>query len=127
MSSALATEAFGQHYLTDSFSGGHVRVPRGAIIDWYQGTFAPRVAARLVDDLKRRVIDDLFAQGKPQEPWYVTDAKLRSVITEKVGTKVDQKIADIGGMTAVANWIGLAVAGVVSGSLHDMEGERACG
>ncbi len=124
MSSALAAEAFGEHFLTDSFSGGHIRVPRGSIIDWYQGTFAPRVASQLVAELKRRLADDLFAQAKPQIPWYVPDSSVRSKIEAKVNTKIDNKIAEIGGMTVVANWVGLAVAGAVSGSLHDMEGER---
>ena len=124
MSGALATEAFGEHFLTDSFSGGHVRVPRGSIIDWYMGTFAPRVSAQLVAELKQRLVADLFAQAKPQIPWYVPDSTVRSKIESKVNAKIDKKIADIGGMTVLANWVGLAVAGAVSGSLHDMEGER---
>jgi hypothetical protein len=32
---ALTTEAFGNHYLTDMFSAGHVRTPRADIKAWY--------------------------------------------------------------------------------------------
>jgi hypothetical protein len=32
---ALTTEAFGNHYLTDMFSAGHVRTPREDIKNWY--------------------------------------------------------------------------------------------
>src|SRR5918997_3881838 len=37
-------EAFGEHFLTDCFSGGHVRTPRKQILEFYVGTFGPRVA-----------------------------------------------------------------------------------
>lgn len=36
---ARTTEAFGHHFLTDMFAGGHVRTPRSAIRAWYQSHY----------------------------------------------------------------------------------------
>ena len=36
---ALTTEAFGNHYLTDMFSAGHVRTPREDIKNWYTAKY----------------------------------------------------------------------------------------
>lgn len=59
---ALATEAFGNHYLTDSFSGGHVRTERRSAFDHWnervpmfpynlQGYLAERIAEHLSDSI----------------------------------------------------------------------------
>jgi hypothetical protein len=45
---ALAREAFGQHYLTDAFSGGHMRTPRPDIIGWYRAHFGPTVVNEFI-------------------------------------------------------------------------------
>jgi len=36
---ARTIEAFGDHFLTDMFSAGHIRTPRGSIQTWYVGKF----------------------------------------------------------------------------------------
>src|SRR5258708_14062533 len=42
-SDAMATEAFSNHYLSDMFSGGHVRTPRGEMKEWYTETYPDSV------------------------------------------------------------------------------------
>src|SRR5262249_19967275 len=48
LNEAMLIEAFGQHFLTDSFSAGHIRTPRAEIDAWYVGVFAPRVFDHLL-------------------------------------------------------------------------------
>lgn len=120
---AKAREAFGQHFLTDSFSGGHIRTPRKEIADWYTGTFAPRVALPFLDGLRDRIVDGLTAQVSPQTNW--PDAFVRPKVRKAVDEILAEKLASIGGRAGFVNWFGLAVAGAVSGALHDLEG--VCG
>jgi len=42
---ALTTEAFGNHFLTDMFAGGHVRTPRDAIRRWYQAHYPASIGS----------------------------------------------------------------------------------
>ena len=38
-SEAMTIEAFGNHFLTDMFSGGHIRTPRREMREWYQTNY----------------------------------------------------------------------------------------
>jgi outer membrane protein OmpA-like peptidoglycan-associated protein len=122
MSAAYLNEAFGEHFLTDCFSGGHIRTPRRQIIDWYVGTFGPRVAGPLVANLKTRLVDALMREASPQTS--VPDFKIRSDIEEVVNPGIDNAITGLGGIAKLAEFIGLGVGGAISGAMHDQEGNR---
>ena len=117
---AQLTEAFGQHFLTDSFSAGHVRTPRSEIVTWYQNNFAPRalgpflVQARnrliqaLTDDIGRQTIvpNDLI-RAALDEPISVVLLLLNGIIRERF-----------------QSLFGLGISGAISGTLHDIDNEQ---
>ena len=117
---AYANEAFGEHFLTDCFSGGHIRTPRGQIVDFYTQTFAPRVAEPLLTNLRTRLIEALVREASPQTA--LPDSILRSKIAAKVNPGIDRAVEKAGGMAKVTEFIGLGVAGAISGAMHDKEG-----
>jgi outer membrane protein OmpA-like peptidoglycan-associated protein len=122
MSMAYLHEAFAQHFLTDCFSGGHIRTPRTQIVGWYTKTFAPRVAGPLITNLKSRLVEALVREGSPQTHW--PDAILRRKVEGRVNPGIDNAIAtQVGGMAKLAEFIGLGVAGAISGAMHDHEGD----
>lgn len=117
---AQLTEAFGQHFLTDSFSAGHVRTPRAEIIAWYQNDFAPkalgpflthareRVTRALTDDLGRQMLaPNALVQAE-------FDAILGSVISLLEG-EIRERFQGL---------FGLGISGAISGVLHDQDNER---
>jgi hypothetical protein len=118
---AYAYEAFGQHFLTDCYSGGHIRTPRAQIIEWYQA-WASRVAARLIAGLKHRLVEDLVREASPQT--MAPDAYLRKYkIEPEVGPAIDDAIKNqAGGVAGFARWLGLGIAGAISGTIHDADG-----
>jgi hypothetical protein len=118
---AYAYEAFGQHFLTDCYSGGHIRTPRAQIIDWYQA-WASRIADRLIAGLKNRLVEDLVREASPQT--MAPDAYLRKYkIEPEVGPAIDDAIKNqAGGVAAFARWLGLGIAGAISGTIHDADG-----
>jgi len=59
---ALTTEAFGNHYLTDMFSAGHVRTPRQEIKEWYDAMF-PDSVDRFVSYIATKLTENLERQG----------------------------------------------------------------
>lgn len=120
---AKAQEAFGQHFLTDSFSGGHIRTPRQEIADWYTGVFAPRVAMPFLTRLRDRIVDELTEQISPQTNW--PNFIVHGHVQDAVDRILDERLQAIGGRDGFVNWFGLAVGGAVSGALHDLEG--VCG
>jgi len=121
-SMADAREAFAEHFLTDSFSGGHIRVPRADIIGWYRTNFAPKVADNFVRTMRDRLVDAITAQVSPQTS--LPDFIIRSHVADAVDGKLAAGIAKIGGHEQLVDYFALAVAGAVSGALHDLEGAR---
>jgi outer membrane protein OmpA-like peptidoglycan-associated protein len=122
---ALVTEAFGEHFLTDCFSGGHVRTPRTAILDWYSTVFGPKVVIHLIDDLRAHLTANFAAQIAAQLPDPLPPAI--PPLSELVSQEVENVLmAFIGpdGMAGLGVTAGIYIAGAVSGTLHDMEGER---
>jgi outer membrane protein OmpA-like peptidoglycan-associated protein len=122
MAMAYANEAFAEHFLTDCFSGGHIRTPRTQIVDYYVGTFAPRVTGPLLANLRTRLIEALVREASPQTS--VPDWKLTDKISDRVNPGIDGAIATLGGMGKLAEFVGLGVAGAISGAMHDQEGEQ---
>lgn len=124
---AQALEAFGQHYLTDMFSGGHARVPRKEIMAYYADKSAT-MAATFVANLRKKLEDGLVAQVMlqiaPLLRGKYAQRKAREKVHAAVGAKLTQGLAAIGGMPGLARYFGLAIAGAVSGALHDREGRQ---
>lgn len=121
---AYLKEAFGEHYLTDMYSAGHMRTPRRSIIQWYTKVFAPRVADAMLANIKGRITEAAVAQASEQLPGYVSNAKIRAKIAPIVSGKIDGLITDKLKSTSFTEALGLGVAGVISGMLHDKEGEE---
>ncbi|MBB5788967.1 S8 family serine peptidase [Jiangella mangrovi] len=105
---ALTKEAFGLHFLTDSFSAGHVRTPRAEIRDWYQQRF-PDSGQRILQYLARFLFDRLDErQQLPQLAWWFGWVT-RGVMVDRIRT--------LGG-EAVAN---ISLGDIVSLALHDVD------
>lgn len=124
---AQGTEAFGQHFLTDLFSGGHARVPRQLIIDFYaerSGVMAERFVANLRARLEAGLVSQVMLQMAPIMRGSYTQARAREKVHAAVGAKLDQGLARIGGQAGLARYFGLALAGAVSGALHDRDGRH---
>jgi outer membrane protein OmpA-like peptidoglycan-associated protein len=130
LNNGFLLEAFGQHFYTDSFSGGHIRTPRKDISDWYRIVFGPRVVNHFIDTLRARAESEIYSQvmgsvGVAVE--FLTPnigTAVRLFIHHAVGTRLDTAIAGIGGRAAMVDWFGLIVGGMVSGTIHDLEGDR---
>lgn len=117
---AQLTEAFGQHFLTDSFSAGHIRTPREAIIAWYQDAFVPRVLPTFIAQLRARVRTALVVQliGQMNLPRAAIDAEVDAIMAGALAWFADEI------RTTFQPLFGLGIAGAVSGTLHDHDNER---
>jgi subtilisin family serine protease len=68
---ALTKEAFGDHFLTDMFSAGHVRTPRAEIRDWYNRHFAG-TSESFISYMAKYIFDRLDErQQLPPLLWWV--------------------------------------------------------
>jgi outer membrane protein OmpA-like peptidoglycan-associated protein len=123
LNQARMTEAFGAHFLTDAFSSGHIRVPRQAIQDHYVGEVAPRVFDHLVGFLTDHMVEEINDQVYDQQDWYLKPLRgpRRRAIRGAVDEIIAQAITDAGGRATAVRYLGLALAGIVSGAMHDAE------
>jgi hypothetical protein len=111
MEEALAPEAFGAHFLTDSFSGGHLRTARSSIQDYWnpkQPMFGYNLAGFIAQALAIRIGD---ANA------HITREMAYSGFLWKSGTleEVSAKLAEKGA---------LGFGDVVSGAIHDLDSDR---
>ncbi|MEU5265226.1 DUF4157 domain-containing protein [Amycolatopsis sp. NPDC021455] len=117
---AQLTEAFGQHFLTDSFSAGHVRTPRAEIVAWYQDDFTPRVLPAFVAHVRERITqaltDDLARQMNA--PAFLARQEF-DLILRAVLAYLDDRIH-----AQFEPLFGLGISGAISGTLHDHDNER---
>jgi outer membrane protein OmpA-like peptidoglycan-associated protein len=140
---AQLLEAFGQHFLTDMFSGGHVRTPRKEIMDFH-AALAPTMAAAFVANLRQRIEDYLVSQimlqigtgigppsmqappllGVPSIRGDFSQGKAREEVHATVDAELTKALAQVGGMPGLSEKFGLALAGAVSGALHDRDGRQ---
>ena len=68
---ALTKEAFGDHFLTDMFSAGHVRTPRAEIRDWYD-RHLPETSEKFISYMAKYIFDRLDErQQLPPLLWWV--------------------------------------------------------
>jgi outer membrane protein OmpA-like peptidoglycan-associated protein len=133
---AYLLEAFGEHFYTDSFSGGHIRTPRKEILDWYRTVFGPRVWDHFVNTLRTRVEKEIYDQNRGLI--FVTCGVLgflpgfnlgcEEYIRIKIHERVEERLAkfenDKGGHARMAALFGDLVAGMIAGTIHDLEGGK---
>jgi hypothetical protein len=117
---AQLTEAFGQHFLTDSFSAGHVRTPRQAIVTWYQSDFAPRVMAPFLAHARERVSRILADQLNSQ--LVAPLALIEAAFNQALAGVLAYFEAEI--RTRFQPLFGLGISGAISGTLHDTDNQR---
>jgi outer membrane protein OmpA-like peptidoglycan-associated protein len=72
--------------------------------------------------MSSRLIEGLVAQISPQTNW--PDSFVRRKVRKAVGMRLAAAIAAAGGRAKINDYFALGVAGVVSGAMHDLEGER---
>jgi outer membrane protein OmpA-like peptidoglycan-associated protein len=117
---AQLNEAFGQHFLTDSFSAGHVRTPRAEIMAWYQSDFAPRALGPFLTHARqvasKALTDDLGRQM--QAPMFVVEAEFNAILAAVLAL-FDGMIRD-----RFQDLFGLGISGAISGVLHDQDNDR---
>ncbi len=119
MQRARLIEAFGEHFLTDSFSGGHIRTPRREIGDWYAGNWGPVHAGTAIFYLRERMID-----GIAQQVAGLAAPLARGRVAAVIEPQVDAAVAKLGGVAGFGRLLGSVVGGAVSGAIHDAEGRR---
>lgn len=95
MNVAYAIEAFGQHFLTDCHSGGHIRTPRAQIIRWYTETWAPSAVPVLLDSIETELVDRLTAEADPQT--HMPHAYVHNSVYEQVHETLNQMTWKLGG------------------------------
>ena len=108
--SAVDQEAFCDHFLTDLFSAGHIRTPRGSIQEWYDssGRFPPD---RLTDWIKAylvRRLNDLNPKALAEVPDWL------------IGWLVGALLDDMAG-AALSSF---SVGALVSMAMHDWDNEH---
>jgi hypothetical protein len=98
---AMAADAFGSHYLTDAFSGGHIRTERSSIVEYWNGRvpmfyynfigfLAEKVAEQLNDATGYSIMSkDMLVTGPPG-----FDGALDTV-KKKVGKKGKLQFGDV--------------------------------
>lgn len=138
---AFAKEAFGQHFLTDAFSAGHMRVPRNAIVEHYTAV-GTRVTDRIRSYLEERITEGLMNQVEtacpnlspswtpPGSPWLpeppgsvLGRAAYAGVVRRIVQGTVREGLGralSSGGRT-LGQTFGLYIGGLVSKILHDQD------
>ncbi len=119
---AYALNAFGDHFLTDSFSSGHVRTPREQAIVFYK-KLAKDVFEHIIAHISQRLgnrIFELLLQDYRRARAFGTEADRQDAIA-RVRAQVMQSIADAGGVAKVQEQFGLYVAGAFSKIMHDRE------
>jgi hypothetical protein len=103
---AYLYEAFGEHFLTDCFSAGHIRTPRATIYDWYRQNFADRAIWGL----------EYWLLGQ-----YISNPVIPSDQLQALLKMFDQILS--AALAKVHDLFFALVAGAVSGTIHDYEGD----
>src|SRR4051812_6037459 len=102
---AYLYEAFGEHFLTDCFSAGHIRTPRTTIYNWYKQNFADRAVWGL----------EYWLLGQYISNPVIPPAQLQSLLKAFDGLLA-------AGLAKFRDLFFTVVAGAVSGRIHDYEG-----
>jgi hypothetical protein len=122
LAKAYAMNAFGDHFLTDAFSSGHVRVPREQIIQYYRKLMQD-VFWQIINHVSARLgnrIFQLLERDYRRVRWFGDEADRQSA-RETVRTQIVDRINAAGGAAKVQEQIALYVAGAFSKILHDQD------
>jgi hypothetical protein len=103
---AYLYEAFGEHFLTDCFSAGHIRTPRATIYNWYKQNFADRAMWGL----------EYWLLGQ-----YISNPAIPPDQLQALLKTFDQILSSA--LATVHDVLFALVAGAVSGTIHDYEGD----
>jgi hypothetical protein len=90
MRAAMTAEAAAQHYLTDMFSGGHVRTPRKQIQQWYQANYADsptRIKNLLVERLLKH-LNDIDKDQLKNIPDFVLRPEVAAIVEDLGGPAI---------------------------------------
>jgi Domain of unknown function (DUF4157) len=108
---SLTYESFGAHFLTDSFSSGHIRLPRFSIQNWYDKHFPPKETMdKLIYGLST------IAMGKPLKPSYGDEG---SFLESLHHIEIEEAIREQGG-----DLLDGGLGGLVSLAWHDADNEN---
>jgi hypothetical protein len=122
LAKAYAMNAFGDHFLTDSFSAGHVRTPRKAAVDYYK-KLARDVFKDILTFLSKRLgnrIYELLEEDYERVLLLGTDSDRQDAVAGARAGLIDS-IIKAGGPAKVQEDFALYVAGAFSKILHDQE------
>jgi hypothetical protein len=107
---AVEDEAFSAHFLTDLFSGGHIRTPRADIKQWYADNgFSPAAMKQYLTD---RLVLFIRRANETRIPWYVTDDTLKT----EVGNVLEKEAGPAINAFSLGDLVSLA--------MHDYDNER---
>jgi hypothetical protein len=107
LNQAYLYEAFGDHFLTDMFSAGHIRTPRSRIVSWYENTWRPRAK----DGVK------WFLLGQYLQHQFIPPERMLELY-RTYGPTLDSAL------DLLFSKLTPAVSGAVSGTIHDYEGDH---
>ena len=101
-----AQEAFAAHFLTDAFSAGHVRTPRGAIQQYWEGLY-PNFRQDLVTAIACYMAS--YINDRDTVGWLVTVDYLTGQIAERVRAKGGTRLSSF------------SIGDLISKVLHDAD------
>ena len=104
LGSALAAEAASNHYLTDSFSAGHLMTPREDATAYWNGK-VPDFSQKLKGWLVDQIVPTLR-----REHW-IAEGLLTGIVRQRARSKIDEKLDAAG--------VPLTFGDIVSGTIHD--------
>ena len=107
LNQAYLFEAFGDHFLTDCFSAGHIRTPRSQIVQWYERIWAPRAKEGV----------KWYLLGQYLQHQFVSPETMLGLV-RRYGRTLDSAL------DLLFSKLTPAVAGAISGTIHDYEGDH---
>ncbi|MCG8416584.1 MAG: DUF4157 domain-containing protein [Proteobacteria bacterium] len=123
---AFAMNGVADHFLTDSFSAGHIRVPRARGLEYYED-FADAIYQPMMTFVANQIGDRLYAQL----PWtvrvggHITGAGARERARTRVRETIDDQVRDLeNGEATAKDLLGKYLAGAFAKILHDMDNEQ---
>lgn len=125
LAKAYVANAFADHFLTDSFSAGHVRVPRENIIRYYK-KFTVDLFQQIIDNLSQRLgrrIYELLEDDYGRVRAFGDEADRRRAVND-VRTRIMDTISKVGGAAKVQAEFGTYLAGAISKVLHDFDNKN---
>ncbi|HKP81967.1 MAG TPA: DUF4157 domain-containing protein [Pyrinomonadaceae bacterium] len=123
---AYVINGFADHFLTDSFSAGHVRVPRQQIIEYYKNLIN-QIFGQIIDNLSTRLGNRIYhylEEDYTRVDWFGDEGDRRDTVNA-VRNKINNVfLPTLGGAAKVQELFALYVAGAISKVLHDTDNKN---